>query len=946
MELGTQMKQNLNMKKQLFFSLCFVLCAAWVQAQLITTTPAFVTDSGGEVTVVFDATQGTGGLAGYSGTVYAHTGVITSESKTDSDWKYVVADWGENVDKCKMTSLGGDKWQLTISPSIRKYYGVPSGEQIEKLAFVFRSGEPVTPPDTYAEGKADGGKDIFVEVYEQGLNVSFVQPETDCLVQPGTEVDFVVNASMEADLRLLVNGAAVQTVNATTTLSASHTFATVDDYMVVAQATAGNDVVRDTLYVCVPGDAPVAARPAGLEDGINISSTGDVSLLLYAPGKDNVFLIGDFNDWVQLNAYQMKRDGDYWWYTLTGLDAGRLYRFQYVVDGSIRISDPYTELVLDPWNDGWINSKTERYPDLPAYPTGKTDGMVATFQIDAPDYEWQVTDFTMPSKTNMVIYELLLRDFTQEQSLQAAIDRIDYLAQLGVTAVELMPIQEFDGNSSWGYAPNHYFAPDKAYGSPEMYKRFIDECHQRGIAVILDVVLNHATGTHPFAALYWDSANNRTAADNPWFNVTAPHPYSVYHDFNHSKPIVREHFKRMLRYWIEEYHVDGYRLDLSKGLTQTQSNEQSATYYDASRISYLTEYYEAARDANPDVMFILEHFCADKEEQELAAKGMYLWRNVNNAFSQSAMGYQSSSSFEAMNALPRNWVGYAESHDEERNFYKAKTWGAGNVATDSLVRFRRVPLNVAFATLIPGPKMIWEFGEIGYDVQTGESGASIRMEEKPSGFLFYHASDARREAYLASAKILNLRKQYPAVFDEGYCQLNVAQADWAQGRRIAITHADLNLVVVGNFRADANVNANPNFPQAGDWYELLTGQTLPVTNTAMQLNLAPGEVRVYTDRPITGQPTLPDLPEEPDFSGLPVHEDDAPADFLYPGVTDGMVHVSTAGQVCEAWVYDLQGKLRQCTDRPVIDLSGCADGLYIVALVTTEGRSVHRIVKR
>ena len=84
MELGTQMKQNLNMKKQLFFSLCFVLCAAWVQAQLITTTPAFVTDNGGEVTVVFDATQGTGGLAGYSGTVYAHTGVITSESKTDS----------------------------------------------------------------------------------------------------------------------------------------------------------------------------------------------------------------------------------------------------------------------------------------------------------------------------------------------------------------------------------------------------------------------------------------------------------------------------------------------------------------------------------------------------------------------------------------------------------------------------------------------------------------------------------------------------------------------------------------------------------------------------------------------------------------------------------------------------------------------------------------------
>ena len=475
----------IHMKKRYFISLWFVLAAVWsVQAQLITTTPAFVTEDCGEVTVVFDATQGTGGLAGYGGTVYAHTGVITSESQSDSDWKYVVADWGENVDKCKMTSLGGDKWQLTITPSIQEYYGVPEGEQVQKLAFVFRSGEPTdASTNIYKEGKAEGGKDIFVEVYEQGLNVSFAQPESDLLVQPGTAVDFAVNASMEADLQLSVNGAAVQSADAATTLEATYTFATVDDYMVVAQAIAGNDVVRDTLYVCVPGDAPVATRPTGLEDGINISPTGDVSLLLYAPDKDNVFLVGDFNNWVQLNEYQMKRDGDYWWYTLSGLDADRLYRFQYVVDGSIRISDPYSELVLDPWNDGWINSRTERYPDLPPYPTGKTDGMVATFQINAPEYDWQVTDFTMPSKSNMVIYELLLRDFTQEQSLQAAIDRIDYLAQLGVTAVELMPIQEFDGNSSWGYAPNHYFAPDKAYGPPEMYKRFIDECHRRGIAV-------------------------------------------------------------------------------------------------------------------------------------------------------------------------------------------------------------------------------------------------------------------------------------------------------------------------------------------------------------------------------------------------------------------------------------------------------------------------------
>jgi len=112
--------------------------------------------------------------------------------------------------------------------------------------------------------------------------------------------------------------------------------------------------------------------------------------------------------------------------------------------------------------------------------------------------------------------------FTVERSLEAAITKLDYLKTLGITAIELMPIQEFDGNNSWGYNPNLYFAPDKAYGTPDMYKKFIDECHKRGMAVLLDVVFNQSNGLHPFALLFWDSANNRPAANNPWMNPVAP----------------------------------------------------------------------------------------------------------------------------------------------------------------------------------------------------------------------------------------------------------------------------------------------------------------------------------------------------------------------------------------------------------------------------------------
>lgn len=88
----------------------------------------------------FDAAQGTAGLKGYTGDVYAHTGVITDQSEKESDWRYA-SDWNVNVAKYKMTSLGNNKWELNITPDVRSYYGVPAGEKILKMAFVFRSSD-------------------------------------------------------------------------------------------------------------------------------------------------------------------------------------------------------------------------------------------------------------------------------------------------------------------------------------------------------------------------------------------------------------------------------------------------------------------------------------------------------------------------------------------------------------------------------------------------------------------------------------------------------------------------------------------------------------------------------------------------------------------------------------------------------------------------------------
>ncbi|MEA3461771.1 MAG: hypothetical protein U9R49_07820, partial [Bacteroidota bacterium] len=130
-------------------TILFVFIPLFSIAQIITTDPALPV-AGEAVTVYFDATQGTGGLEGYTGDVYAHTGVLTNLSTGSGDWKYVMTDWGVNSEATKLTRISTDYYSLEIEPTIRDYYGVPLSETITHMAFVFRSS------DSQLEGKNDG----------------------------------------------------------------------------------------------------------------------------------------------------------------------------------------------------------------------------------------------------------------------------------------------------------------------------------------------------------------------------------------------------------------------------------------------------------------------------------------------------------------------------------------------------------------------------------------------------------------------------------------------------------------------------------------------------------------------------------------------------------------------------------------------------------------------
>ena len=489
---------------------------------LISTDPAFVTEAMTEDITVILNTAGTA-ADGFSGELYAHTGVLTTDSSSSGDWKHVLSEWGENIPECKLEKKDDNIWHYVIKGGVHAWYSVPENETVTHIAFVFRSA------DSKLEVK-DNGADIFVELAQEGMSVKFLTPKHGDIFQVGDEITVQTQQQAATNVKLYKNETAVAETGGAT-LSYTYTPTEAEDIVFKVVATDGTETIEESIAVAVLGETETATRPADAECGVTVNGN-EATFVLFAPNKKSVVLLGDFNAYAPSNQYMMKKDGNYFWTTVTGLEEGVEYGYQYLVDGTIKIGDPYATKILDPWNDKWISASV--YPNLKAYPSEYTSDIVSVFEINPVEYQWTATNYDRPAENSLAIYELLIRDFTTEGSIDAVTAKLDYLETLGVNAIELMPIQEFDGNDSWGYNPCFYFATDKAYGTDEAYKRFIDECHKRDIAVIVDVVFNHATGQHPYAKMWWDAGANKTSSQNPFFNVDAPHNWSVFHDFNHT----------------------------------------------------------------------------------------------------------------------------------------------------------------------------------------------------------------------------------------------------------------------------------------------------------------------------------------------------------------------------------------------------------------------------
>lgn len=895
--------QNLLMKA--IKTICLIICTlSWYIANSqITLTPAMPTDQD-SVTVLFNAAQGSAGLAGYTGDVYVHTGVVTNLSTSSSDWKYVKSGWGVNIPACKLTSLGGNLFSLKIGPSIRQYYNVPAGEVILKMAFVFRSGVQVG--GVWLEGKATGGGDIFADVYPSGLSVAFLNPSTDyVLVALNSTTSLSVHSAF-ADSTFIYLGNQLLTSGTSSNLTYNLVASAYGGNWVTAIAKNDTGMVADSIYFYVSSPITVEPLPAGMKEGINYLSDTSVILVLFAPLKQNVFAIGGFNNWLPSDAGYMKRspDGKTFWKEIDGLVSGIPYIYQYLVDGSIRIGDPYADRISDPYDDSYITSAT--YPGMIPYPFGKAQGRATILQTGQISYVWQSGTFTPPKTTDLVIYELLIRDFAEGHTFQSVIDNLGYLKSLGFNAIELMPPSEFEGNLSWGYYPNYCFATDKYYGPPRDLKRLIDTCHQIGIAVIQDIVLNHAAGSSPYVMLYWDYVNNRPAANSPYFNPIPKHDFNVGNDMNHSTPETHKYVSDILEYWLTEFRMDGFRFDLSKGLTQnnTLGNSAAMAAYDPQRIGILKAYYDTVKSANPNATLILEHFADNSEETVLSAYGMLLWGNINGSYRFANQGITSNnySDFSWGSYKARGWadphlVSYMESHDEERQMYYCITGGSFSGTyniRDTVTALQRLKLAAAFFFTIPGPKMVYEFGERGYDYSINWPclNSNCRTDPKPPRWDYLDNWERKKLAFVYSS-LIALRTTEP-VFETTNYDLDVS----GTLKKIRLKDADQAVVVLGNFGV-TQASIIPNFYNTGTWYEYFSGDSLVVTNINGIIPLKPGEYRIYTAKKLNAPIGIPEVS---------LNDENI---LVYPNPVTDICHIVVQNPIssaCTIDVYDALGR--------------------------------------
>ncbi len=902
--------------------------------------------------------------------VYMHAGI----GNDANPWGYnVVGNWGTDDGVGEMTSNGDGTYSITITPSV--YFGLSVAEiaSATKMGLVFRN------QDGSQELKDNGCSDFFLNV--GAFQVTMLNPtesSNGVIVVPydGSTQILAQNTNGNANYELFANGVSVD-IEVNVNFYNGHLFQNIqtNQYCQLV-VTLGSTVVTKPFVIYVDNTVE-EVMPANMEDGINLNPSDQTTatLVLNAPLKNFVYIAADWNNYTPQSVDAMKKDpsSGKFWITINGLNPGTNYNYQYWVAAIspvtnspklVKTADPFSTLVLSPFDDPWIPE--DSYPNIPEYPDGQNREV--TVLNTAPEvYNWQVTDFNKPKKEDLIIYEVLIRDFDAARNFQNLIDRVDYFKNLNINAIELMPVMEFEGNESWGYNSAFHMAVDKFYGTANKLKELVDVFHQNGIAVIFDLVLNHGFGRNAMNRMWMNDPDGNgwgePSSESPYMNEVATHSYSVGADYNHQSELTQYYSQRVIKHWIEEFKIDGFRWDLTKGFTQNcTANDQNCTNaYQADRVAVLQQYADYSWSLDPDHYVIFEHLGIDSEEDDWAnyrleeGKGIMLWGKMTDQYNQLTMGFNSNNDISRMGHLAHGFsgkrvVGYAESHDEERLMYKNITYGnssSGYDITNLNTALGRMSAIGAVSLLIPGPKMIWHFGELGMDnsINTCADGSvtegiDCKLVTKPQpqweeGWL----DDPNRNSIYYDWARMNELKINAEVFVGNYSITTNTLTPKIYIWDDTIPADQLkNVVVLANFDV-TNQNVTPDFPYAGTWYDLMDdsgSSSISVTSTSEPIVLAPGEFKIYGN--VAVNILSNDYFEQDQDAGI----------RLFPNPTRDNIHINRKAKA--VIFYDITGRESlKYTDIKVgqtMSLDRLVPGVYLIKIITDTGTETRKLIKQ
>jgi 1,4-alpha-glucan branching enzyme len=937
------------------------LAMPFLKAQ-VTITPA-VFNVNDQITITVSlAPQSCNGLTNPP-KVYMHAGIGNDNNAFAFS---VVGNWGQDDNIGVMTNNGNNTWSITITPSV--YFNLNATQQANatKLGMVFRN--PNGTQELKLPQTPSGCGDFIFNVGTFQLNLASPANNSTTIINSGGSLAISAsNTGGNASYNLLANGVSINSNPSTASYSFTHTNITSNqNYELVV--TQGTSTITRRFSVLVNPGTISQAIPANMEDGINYFPNDPTKavLKLNAPGKDFVYVAGSFNNWQPDGNYAMRRDPatNIFWLELNGLTPGEIYTYQYWVVKQnpianspvlVKTADMYSTLVLSPFDDPWIPASS--YPNLPAYPQGQ-QREVTVLQTGQTPYPWSdaTLNFVKPHPDNLVIYEVLIRDFDAARNYQSLIDKMDYFTNLNINALKIMPVMEFEGNESWGYNTSFHMANDKFYGTADKLKELIDVCHQNGIAVILDLVLNHAFGRNPGVRMWMNDPDGDgwgpPAADNPYFNTVAMHSYNVGEDFNHQSPLTRYYTRRVIKHWIEEYKIDGFRWDLTKGFTQNcppGPNQESCTNgYHQDRVDVLRQYADYSWSLDPNHYVIFEHLGSDNEEQQWAnyrvneGKGIMLWGKMSDEYNELSMGFQASinrAGHVSRGFQAKKLIAYAESHDEERNMYRNLQFGnnfqpSHNVRNLDVALSRMSAIGAALF-MIPGPKMIWHFGALGMEqsIFTCSNGTvnlpndpipgdcKLDTKPQPQWVNNWLSQPGRAKIYNDWAKMISLKINEP-VFRGNYAISpdgnNLRQRIYVWDDALPASSLK-NVVVITNFSVAAQ-NVNPSFPYTGTWYDLMDNSTIQVSNVTATITVPPGQFRIFGNQ--AGLLNIDTF----DVLGDVVIAPNPAQDYFSVNATLNKVEIySVTGQLVKSFNNEFSQETR-------FDISDLSKGVYMVRI--------------